>query len=275
MLKKIGIGVGILAAVVVIGGSIYFCFIARNPYKYKPVAKNINEQPSDTSTTEIANDIKDPVTKSVALTKKLNDVPDKALEPMPTIKVTKKDADIELSGAKVSPEELPTTTKAFTGAVIKPEYCWIKNEPTKSILAQNIVCVDGIIDLTDYGLPGVEANIKVGKNEKGEDCVFLSDEKGKNVGFKFASSSGTMFGRQKLSTVKVFALGFRRTLDEPVFVVMMCSNALLKGGEGKISLAPRIDNLPKQSVRQVLEELYLDQEDIDYLFPASEKVALK
>ena len=49
----------------------------------------------------------------------------------------------------------------------------MENKPTKSILAQNILCIDGIIDLTDYGLPGVEANIKIGKNEKDDTVVIL------------------------------------------------------------------------------------------------------
>lgn len=180
----------------------------------------------------------------------------------------------EVPSEVIIAEEKPSSASIPVGAVVRPEYCWIENKPTKSILAQNIVCVDGIIDLTDYGLPGVEANIKIGKNEKEEDCVFLFDENGKEVEFRYVSSLGDMFGRQTGPTLKLVAMGIVM-VAEPYFVVLECTN-IEKSGEGKISLNPVANFVKRNKVRQVLEELYLAQENIDFLFPASsEKVALK
>lgn len=274
-MSKKGIGWSVLGFLIVAGIT---CAIALpyHSHPYKSIVKNTkettDEKSTGTSTTKADNN------KSVntETAKPTNQKLTRSGMGGSTVATEMKiKTNEEVPSEVIIAEEKPSSASIPVGAVVRPEYCWIENKPTKSILAQNIICVDGIIDLTDYGLPGVEANIKIGKNEKGEDRIVLSDENDKEVGFKYTSTSGNMFGRQKLSTVKVFALGFRRTLDGPVFVVMMCSNALLKGGEGKISLAPRVDNLLKQSIRQVLEELYLPQEDIDYLIPASEKLALK
>ena len=91
---------------------------------------------------------------------------------VPVIPVMNKvlpDKEIELSGAKIAQEEAPA--KLFTGAVIRPEFCWVTEKPEK--IVKNVSCENGFINLTDYGLSEIKANIKVSKNEKGED-VFES-----------------------------------------------------------------------------------------------------
>lgn len=183
---------------------------------------------------------------------------------MPTINRVLPDKEIEL-GAKVAPEKAPSK-----GVVIRPEFCWITEKPEK--IVKSAPCVDGFVDLTDYGLAEIKANIKVSKNEKGEDCVFLFGESGKEVEYRYVPSLGDMFGRQTGPTLKIFAIGIMKT-EEPYYIVMECTNALEKGVEGNISLNPVANFVKKNKVRQVLEELYLAQENIDLLFPASEKVA--
>lgn len=185
---------------------------------------------------------------------------------IPVINRVLPDKEIELSGTKIAPEESPI---AFKGSVIRAEYCWVREKPERVI--KNVPCINGFMDLTDYGLAEIKANIKVSKNEKGEDCVFLFDENDKEVEFKYVPSLGDMFGRQTGPTLKIFAIGIMKT-EEPYFIVMECTNALEKGGEGKISLNPVANFVKKNKVRQVLEELYLAKENIDLLFP-SEKVA--
>lgn len=183
---------------------------------------------------------------------------------IPVINRILPDKEIEF-GVKVSPEKAPAK-----GVLIRPEFCWVTEKPEK--IVKSAPCINGFIDLTDYGLAEIKANIKVSKNENGEDCVFILDENGKEVEFRYTASLGDMFGLQTKSTLKLFAIGLIRT-EEPYFVIMECTNALEKGKGGNISLMPVANFVKKESVRKVLEDLYLAQENIDLLFPASEKVA--
>lgn len=169
-MSKKGIGWSVLGFLIVAGIT---CAITL-PYHSRPIVKKTketaDEKPTGTNTAKADNNKLVNTKTAKPINQKLTRSGMGGSTVATEVKIKTNE---EVPSEVIIAEEKPSSASIPVGAVVRPEYCWIENKPTKSILAQNILCIDGIIDLTDYGLPGVEANIKIGKNEKDDTVAIL------------------------------------------------------------------------------------------------------
>ncbi len=199
---------------------------------------------------------------------------DKAGKDVPEKLVIKTGKDTEVPAGVNIASEKPFVS---VGVVARPEYCRILGIPEK-IIKKSINCINGFIDLTEYGLAAVEASLVVNESNYGEKYFFVfNDEKGEEVEFRYVASVGDLNGHQHGPIVKLFAVGLMKIM-EPSYVILECSDALapeLKNNKRTICLVPVVANLKsEESARQVLAELfYLDSQNIGSLLPPPQEVA--
>jgi len=237
MLRKIGIGFGIFAAVLFLGG--YICLKVKEPSHEDKIKKATSTAMARTAS-----------------------VKEKTI--MPKINVVRPDKEIEVpSGVKVA-QEKPK------GVPARPEcYRIIAKIPEKVIKTLN--CRGGFIVFNSLNvISAVEVTLKVNQYNN-ENYYALADEKG-DVGFNYAVVEGDLNGQTR-SSIKIFALGFIH--DENEYVVLECPDVLapkLSDGIRTICLAPVIGGIrSRESAREILRnECYLDKDSLQLLLPQIE-----
>lgn len=258
MLKKIGIGFGILAGLILVGGVVYFGFLSENPYKHKPVVSNDKSQPTGTSTAGAAKKPAEKIAKKDQTTAP-------AVTLMPKINRVLPDKEIEKIGVKIA-QEKPRGIPARSEC-----YRIVKNIQEKAI--KSINCVNGfIIFNSEEAMSGVEVMLAINKYD-GVDYYSLADEKG-SVEFKYAVIEGDLNGQTR-KTTKIFALGMINGSTASEYVILECPDVLtskLSEGIRTICLSPVIAGIGALDLaRKVLEqECYLDKTSLQLLAPQIE-----
>jgi len=234
MLRKIGIGFGIFAAVLFLGG--YICLKVKEPSHEDKIKKATSTAMARTAS-----------------------VKEKTI--MPKINVVRPDKEIEVpSGVKVA-QEKPK------GVPARPEcYKIIASILEKTIKTLN--CRNGFIVFNSLEtVSAAEVTLKVNRFNN-EDYYALADEKG-DVGFNYAVVEGDLNGQTR-PTIKIFALGFIPRANE--YVILECPDVLapkLSDGIRTICLAPVVGGIKSQeTARGVLhQECYLDEASLQLLIP--------